>query len=60
MLTTSRRAFIAFTAIICLTILGVLQNYDVSASIATIAVAIASSNAIQKSFNRGGKGEPND
>lgn len=53
MLTVSRRAFIAFTAIICLTILGVLKNADVAASIAAVAVAIATGNAIQKSLNRG-------
>ena len=53
MLTHSRRAFIAFVAIICLTILGVLKDADVAASIAAVAVAIATGNAIQKSFKRG-------
>ena len=52
----SRRTIIALAAIGCLTALGLVKGADVASAIASVAVAVAGSNAFQNVV-RGRKGE---
>ena len=45
-----RRTFIALVSIICLTALGITSGLEVGGPIATVAFAIAASNAAQKAY----------
>lgn len=47
-LVSSRRTMTALLAIICLTILGLVNKVDTSLSIAGVAMGMAGSNAFQK------------
>jgi len=50
-----RRTFIAVFSISCLTALGIFSGLEVGGPIATVAFAIAASNAAQKAYqNRNG------
>ena len=44
----SRRAFIGFVSIVALTIIGVCKGIDVSNAIASVAIAVAAANAVDK------------
>lgn len=48
----SRRTVIALTAIGCLTVLGLAKEMDVAASIASVAIAVAGSNAFQNALRK--------
>lgn len=50
-ITTCRRTFVAIFAIGCLTALG-FNDLEVAGSIATVAMAVAASNAAQKAFQK--------
>ena len=47
-LVNCRRTFIAFSAIVCLTGLGLYHGLDVSIAIAGVVASIAGSNAYEK------------
>ena len=47
-----RRTFTAIFSIICLTSLGIMVKAEVAGAIATIAMAIAASNACQKVWEK--------
>lgn len=49
---TCRRTFVALFAISCLTALGLTAGLEVSGSIATVALAVAASNAAQKAIQK--------
>jgi hypothetical protein len=48
----SRRAWVAILAVLCLTVLGLVNKIDTSVSIAAVATAIAAANGYEK------KGKP--
>lgn len=51
-ITKCRRTFVAIFSVCCLTYLGSVTGVDVSGSIATVALAVAASNAAQKAFQK--------
>jgi hypothetical protein len=54
---TCRRTFVAIFAISCLTLLGFYGGLEVAGAIATVALAVAASNAAEKSFSKPVEGE---
>ena len=47
---TCRRTFVSIFAISCLTFLGYIGDAEVAGSVATVALALAASNAAQKTL----------
>lgn len=51
-LLNSRRTMIALAAIASLLVLGLVQAMDVASAIASVAIAVAGSNAVQSAVSR--------
>jgi mannose/fructose/N-acetylgalactosamine-specific phosphotransferase system component IID len=55
-----RRTFIALVSILGLFVFGTLQNVDVSATVASIAIALAAANGAEKVMSRRKETEKED